>query len=139
VSVLFVDEISQEFLAKYHIYHVLGKGAYGVVKKGVSKITKDEVAIKIYDLKKMSQRAKDAIHREVDILKVFDHPNIVRSLDSHSDSIHHFYFVMQLVIGGELLERISKKVRYTEREARAMVKKLLETIKYIHDRDIAHR
>ncbi len=101
-------------------------------------MTKDEVAIKFYDLKKMSQRAIDSITREVEILNGFDHSNIVKAIDSFRD-IRRYYFVMQLVCGGELLERISKKQRYTEREARAMVRKLLETIHYIHDHDIVHR
>jgi calcium/calmodulin-dependent protein kinase I len=123
---------------KYHIYNILGKGAYGIVKKGISKVTKDEVAIKMYDLRKMSTRAKDSIVREVQILQEFNHPNIVRAIDSYRD-VNRFYFVMQLVVGGELLERISKRVRYTEKEARGLVRKLLETIKYIHDHNIVHR
>jgi serine/threonine protein kinase len=140
ISYSFLDDISEDLQAKYHIYHVLGKGAYGLVKKGVSRATKDEVAIKIYDLRKMSSRARQSIEKEVEILTEFDHPNIVKAIDSFKDNHRQrFYFVMQLVVGGELLERISKKIRYTEREARAMVKKLLETIKFIHDRQIAHR
>jgi predicted Ser/Thr protein kinase len=83
---LFIDEeLSPEFLQKYQIdfSQILGKGAYGVVRKGVSKLTKDEVAIKIYDLRNMSPRAQEAISREVEILTELDNPNIVKALDCH--------------------------------------------------------
>lgn len=41
--------------------------------------------------------------------------------------------------GGELFERIVKKARYSELEARECVKTILETMAYLHKRNIAHR
>lgn len=43
------------------------------------------------------------------------------------------------VLGGELFDRIVKKVVYTEKEARDLVTILLEAVKYCHDRGIVHR
>lgn len=47
--------------------------------------------------------------------------------------------VTELVEGGEMFDRIVAKSSYTEREARDVVRVVLETIAYLHDSDIVHR
>ena len=41
--------------------------------------------------------------------------------------------------GGELFDRIVAKTQYTEKEARDLVRTLLETMAYMHDVGIVHR
>jgi serine/threonine protein kinase len=43
------------------------------------------------------------------------------------------------VAGGELFDRIVAKTQYTEKEARDLVRTLLETMAYMHDVGIVHR
>ena len=43
-----------------------------------------------------------------------------------------FYIVTELVEGGELFDRIVSKAHYTEKEARDLIKSLLETLNYMH-------
>ena len=50
-----------------------------------------------------------------------------------------FYIVTELVSGGELFDRIVAKSHYTEKEARDLIKQLLETMAYMHESDIVHR
>jgi calcium/calmodulin-dependent protein kinase I len=50
-----------------------------------------------------------------------------------------FYVVMEYLDGGELFDRIVKKTFYNEKEARDLVKILLQALKYLHDRSIVHR
>jgi len=40
--------------------------------------------------------------------------------------------VTELVEGGELFDRIVSKAHYTEKEARDLIKSLLETLNYMH-------
>ena len=45
----------------------------------------------------------------------------------------------ELVEGGELFDRIVSKSHYTEREARDLIKIMLETMAYMHAQGIVHR
>ena len=47
--------------------------------------------------------------------------------------------VTEVVVGGELFDRICEKVPYTEGEARELVVTLLKTLGYLHKMKIAHR
>lgn len=47
--------------------------------------------------------------------------------------------VTELVEGGEMFDRIVSKSTYTEKEARDVVKVILETIAFLHLSDIVHR
>lgn len=50
-----------------------------------------------------------------------------------------FYIVTELVQGGELFDRIVSKSHYTEKEARDLIKTLLETLAYLHESNVVHR
>ena len=43
------------------------------------------------------------------------------------------------VTGGELFDKIVEKGQYTEKEASAVVKKIIEAVDYLHSLGIAHR
>ena len=55
------------------------------------------------------------------------------------DEGNEIYIVTELVAGGELFDRIVAKTQYTEKEARDLVRTLLETMAYMHDAGIVHR
>ena len=50
-----------------------------------------------------------------------------------------YYIVTELVEGGELFDRIVSKAHYTEKEARDLIKSLLETLNYMHTTGVVHR
>src|SRR3546814_697444 len=66
----------------------LGSGAFGRVRKAVHKATGAQAAIKIIrlarvlSLYKQPDIAKKKLEREIRILKLLDHPNIVRLYDA---------------------------------------------------------
>jgi len=47
--------------------------------------------------------------------------------------------VTELVEGGELFDRIVSKTSYNEREARDLIKLLLDTLAYMHQKGVVHR
>lgn len=51
----------------------------------------------------------------------------------------HTYIVMELLKGGELLERIRKKKSFTETEASRIMKSLVFVVNFMHNRGIVHR
>lgn len=46
---------------------------------------------------------------------------------------------MEKMTGGELFDRIVSKEKYTEDEARQVIRKIAEALKYCHDMGIVHR
>ena len=57
----------------------IGKGAYSIVKEGVSKLNGIKAAIKIYDKTKiMNEEIKNNVKNEATILMQLSHPNIVK-------------------------------------------------------------
>jgi serine/threonine protein kinase len=54
----------------YEFGDVLGQGKYGLVKKGIHKKTKKEVAIKIVKKKELNLKDKEMLKRETEVLKV---------------------------------------------------------------------
>ena len=51
----------------------------------------------------------------------------------------HTYLVLELLEGGELLERIKMKKNFTEAEARRLMIKLASVVHFMHERGVVHR
>ncbi len=65
----------------YDVKEKLGNGKFGLVKLGVHKETGQKVAIKIMSKKDMSSMDMELVKTEIEILKVCQHPNIIRIYD----------------------------------------------------------
>jgi len=86
-------------IAEYRLGKVLGQGAYAVVKEGVHKSLGSSLAVKIYDKYKLVDvQRKRSVVREIKILKLMDHDNIVKLYDA-IDTQRQVYLVMENVPG----------------------------------------
>lgn len=65
--------------------------------------------------------------------------NICLRLYETFDEGSDFFIVTELVEGGELFDRIVSKAHYTEKEARDLIKIMLETMNYMHKQGVVHR
>jgi calcium/calmodulin-dependent protein kinase I len=97
-----------------------------------------KVAVKVTKRKNISADIENTIRSEIEIMRTLDHPNIVKYI-SHYEEDGYWFVVLELLEGGEVFDRIVKKSRYDEKEARDLIYILLGAVKYIHDRDIVHR
>jgi len=129
----------EAFRARYKMDSVdLGSGAFSVVKLGIDRSTDEKVAIKVIEKKNVSEKFMKNLGREIEIMIKVDHPNVVKMYDMY-DTGDRFYFVMELVTGGELFDRIVEKGSYSEDDAKTLVKRILRGISYLHSNGIAHR
>jgi serine/threonine protein kinase len=78
------------------------------------------------------------LRSEIKILRMLDHPNIIRFIDYFEDK-KTCNIVTEYAGGGELFRRLVDKVCYDESEARTLAEEILHGIKYCHDRKIVHR
>eukprot|EP00055_Hartaetosiga_balthica_P007584 m.26292 g.26292 ORF g.26292 m.26292 type:complete len:447 (+) comp5844_c0_seq2:133-1473(+) len=121
----------------------LGEGANGFVRKCKHKRTGQECAVKCIVVDEKSSPSKlRHLNNEIYYHMLCRHPHIVSLyfvyLEKRVKSTV-YYFVMELLSGGELFFRIKREKRFTEEDARLTVKNLASAIEYLHHMGIAHR
>lgn len=76
-------------LRDYEIGNKIGEGAYATVREGIKKKTKEKVAIKIYERKRLKNTNRDrGIEREIKILKKMKNEGIVNFYGAYSTPNH---------------------------------------------------
>uniref|UniRef100_A0A671QBG1 non-specific serine/threonine protein kinase n=1 Tax=Sinocyclocheilus anshuiensis TaxID=1608454 RepID=A0A671QBG1_9TELE len=85
----------------YDIECTLGKGNFAVVKLARHRITKSEVAIKIIDKTQLDAVNLEKIYREVEIMKLLDHPHIIK-LYQVMETKNMLYLVTEYARNGEI-------------------------------------
>lgn len=122
----------------YEFKNELGRGAFSIVYLTVHKATGHKYAVKVINKRDLGKDYEKNLKMEVDILKKVNHPNII-ALKELFDTPEKLYLVMELVTGGELFDKIVEKGSYTEKEASAIVRKIVSAVEYLHGIDIVHR
>mmetsp|Transcript_75494 Transcript_75494/g.152707 ORF Transcript_75494/g.152707 Transcript_75494/m.152707 type:complete len:472 (+) Transcript_75494:89-1504(+) len=122
----------------YKLGKTLGSGSFATVKAATRKADGTKWAVKIIAKQSLGPEDEEALKTEVAILQKVDHENIV-ALEQIFDCPKNFYMVMEKMTGGELFDRIVSKEKYTEDEARQVIRKIAEALKYCHDMGIVHR
>lgn len=113
----------------------LGQGGYGVVVKATDPSTGERVAAKMIDKRKMKS---DAIEKEVMLMKMMKHPNVIAVIEQVELDKSMFIF-MELASAGELFGRVIQSGSLREEEARPYFTQLIGAVKYMHTMGIAHR
>uniref|UniRef100_A0A8C1TPA6 non-specific serine/threonine protein kinase n=1 Tax=Cyprinus carpio TaxID=7962 RepID=A0A8C1TPA6_CYPCA len=122
----------------YDIERTLGKGNFAVVKLARHRITKTEVAIKIIDKTQLDAVNLEKIYREVQIMKMLDHPHIIK-LYQVMETKNMLYLVTEYAKNGEIFDYLAKHGRLSEPEARRKFWQILSAVEYCHNRNIVHR
>ncbi|XP_077874883.1 ribosomal protein S6 kinase alpha-2 isoform X4 [Ictidomys tridecemlineatus] len=121
------------FTDGYEIKEDIGVGSYSVCKRCVHKATDAEYAVKIID------KSKRDPSEEIEILLRYgQHPNIITLKDVYDDG-KYVYLVMELMRGGELLDRILRQRYFSEREASDVLCTITKTMDYLHSQGVVHR
>ncbi|XP_054603453.2 protein kinase D4 isoform X1 [Nothobranchius furzeri] len=124
----------------YQIFtdEVLGSGQFGVVYKGTHRTSGRSVAIKVIDKTRFPTKQERQLRNEGAILQNLSHPGVVL-LEGMFETSRHVFVVMEKV-HGDMLEMImsSEKGRLPERITRFLVIQILEALRYLHLKHIAH-
>lgn len=121
----------------YDFLEVIGEGGYGKVIKVLHKGTGQIRACKIQDKSKFKKNTLTMVRNEIEILKITDHPNIVKVYEFTEDE-NNFNIVMEYCQGGELFDYIGKKGTFTEGMACKIIKQILSALAYLHANNIMH-
>jgi len=129
----------KNLLELYDIKEKIGKGKFGLVKHAIHKESGKEVAIKIMAKKNMTTSDLELGKTEIDILKICNHPNIIKLYDVF-DTPEYIYIIMEYCSGKDLFSYIEKRnYKLPEPRAAEIIHKLSMAIFYIHSYGIIHR
>ncbi|KAK5879226.1 hypothetical protein CesoFtcFv8_024550 [Champsocephalus esox] len=126
-------------IGHYILGDTLGVGTFGKVKVGQHELTKHQVAVKILNRQKIrSLDVVGKIRREIQNLKLFRHPHIIKLYQVISTPTDIF-MVMEYVSGGELFDYICKNGKLEEKESRRLFQQIISAVDYCHRHMVVHR
>eukprot|EP01096_Ripella_sp_DP13-Kostka_P000601 TRINITY_DN1064_c4_g1_i1.p1 TRINITY_DN1064_c4_g1~~TRINITY_DN1064_c4_g1_i1.p1 ORF type:complete len:571 (+),score=159.28 TRINITY_DN1064_c4_g1_i1:105-1817(+) len=126
-------------IGDYVLERTLGVGSFGKVKLARHAVTGHKVAVKILNRKMITNMSMEAkISREIQVLKLFRHPHIIR-LYEVIETATDIFMVMEYVSGGELFDYIVVNGKLSEDEARRMFQQIIAGVEYCHENKVVHR
>ncbi|KAG2468134.1 HUNK kinase, partial [Polypterus senegalus] len=145
----FLSKVPQEVLKKfphtkrvgsYLVGKMINKGSFAKVMEGLHIGTGEKVAIKVIDKKKAKQDSYvlKNMKREPRIQQMIQHPHIVQLYET-METENSYYMVMELCLGGDLMERICEKQKLEEREVRKYTRQIMSAVDHLHRHGIVHR
>lgn len=120
-------------LDEYDLQEDIGLGSYSVCKRCTHKATGQDYAVKI-----IKKNTKD-VREEIEILLRYGHHSNVITLRDVFDDGQNVYMVMELMRGGELLDRLLKQKFLSEREACEIMLTVTRTMDFLHQQKVVHR
>ncbi|KRX06445.1 Protein kinase-like domain [Pseudocohnilembus persalinus] len=123
----------------YNLRYCLGEGAYGKVYEGVETKTQKKVAIKKMDIKSFERDTylKNQIIAEIEILKRFNHRNIVQFIDLITTQ-RSLYIITEYCGNGDLRNLMQHK-RLSEEQAIKIMRHIVEGFKELIKHNVIHR
>jgi len=123
----------------YETGELLGSGAYGQVLKVKSRDSGRIAAVKIISKEVMDAKGEVRLRREIDILKVINHENLLKLYDVFETN-DRIYIVTEIVTGGPLFSWLeSQNFQITEATAKDLTRDVAKGLAYLHSYGIVHR
>jgi 5'-AMP-activated protein kinase catalytic alpha subunit len=133
------DKTRTKNIGHYVLGKTIGEGTFGKVKLGVHIYTGEKVAVKILEKDKiLVVDDVERVAREIHILKLIRHPNIIQLYEIIETS-KQLYLIMEYASGGELFEYIVNNERVKEPEAAQFFNQIINGVTYLHKMGIVHR
>ena len=130
---------------------LIGQGASGRVRLAIHTRTQQLAAVKIIpkqmlinsrmslrDLSAKQDKLTLGIEREIVIMKLIVHPNLLGLWDVYETS-KELFLVMEYVAGGELFDYLVARGRLQPHEARQYFRQIIFGVDYCHTFSICHR
>ncbi|KZT65662.1 Pkinase-domain-containing protein [Daedalea quercina L-15889] len=144
-------EEDPKMIGLWKIGRTIGKGSCGRVRiarhsktgqyaavKIVSKTSLRSSRMSIHGLGDDVERIMLSIEREIVVMKLIEHPNIMRLYDVWETS-SELYLILEYVEGGELFDYLCEKGRLETSEALGFFQQIITAVRYCHRFNIAHR
>ena len=136
---------AQELIGKvldgrYKVESVLGAGGMGMVFKGLQTSVQRPVALKtLHPQLAMAPTFFERFKREAEIASRLHHPNIITIFDFGRTSDGLCYYVMEMLEGESLRQRIKRDGPFTLRQAAAIIEQSVAGVAHAHHQNVIHR
>ncbi|KVH96856.1 Calcium/calmodulin-dependent/calcium-dependent protein kinase [Cynara cardunculus var. scolymus] len=125
-------------MQRYELGKLLGQGTFAKVYHARNLKTNKSVAVKVISKEKVMQNGLiDQIKREISVMRLVKHPNVVQLYEVMASKTK-IYFAMEYVNGGELFDKVAKG-RLKEDAARKYFQSLVAAVDFCHSRGVYHR
>lgn len=132
--------IGQTLDGRYRVDAVLGQGGMGMVFRGVQTSMQRPVALKtLHPQLALAPSFFERFKREAEIASRLHHPNIITIFDFGQTADGMCYFVMELLEGESLRQRVKRQGPMTLREAAAVVEQTALGVGHAHKQNVIHR
>ncbi|KAF8395213.1 hypothetical protein HHK36_019156 [Tetracentron sinense] len=140
------DENGNKMVNEYVREYKIGSGSYGKVVLYRSSLDGKHYAIKAFHKSHLvklrvapSETAMTDVLREVSIMKMLDHPNIVNLIEVIDDpNTDHFYMVLEYVEGKWVCEGSGPLGGIVESTVRKYLRDTVSGLMYLHAHNIVH-
>ncbi|TFK75141.1 kinase-like protein [Pluteus cervinus] len=134
-----IDFDAEVTLYHFDLHRAVGKGAFGKVRVVEHKRSKKLYALKYIDKARcIKQKAVANVIQERRLLEEIDHPFVVNLRYAFQDD-ENCFFVLDLMLGGDLRFHLERKGNITEDVVRFWVAELACGLRYLHRQRIIHR
>ena len=127
----------RKFKDFYTLGEKIGAGKFSEVFIGYEKTTTTKVAVKLINRRKLDRFEREMMKNEINILKVLDHPGIVKLIDVF-DLQKTLILILEFIPGGELYNKI-RSVELSEYIINKIVFQLINIICYMLSVGVIHR
>jgi serine/threonine protein kinase len=130
---------TQKHAGPFIIGKELGRGITGSVRLGIHAETSFKVALKIVKKKYLNKNPErwNTLRREISVMKVTEHPNIVKLYDVF-ETHDKIYLVTELLTGGELFDYIPRE-GLSRHESLRILAQITSALLHCHEYGIVHR
>ncbi len=109
---------------------ILGQGAYASVQTCRNVWTDVEYAVKV--IEKVPGHPRARVFKEIETFHhCKGHKNIIHLVE-YFEEPERFYLVFEKINGGQLLDHIQNRVKFTEKEASYVIKDLASALQFLH-------
>ena len=129
------------FADRYTVVRQVRRGDFATVWECIDRTTEQIYAVKIIPRPHLTTIQDEQVLNEVSILQAVSTENpeaIVQLVDFYEEE-DAFYIIMELMSGGNLYDRLAQRSHYSECDARNFIKRLLEAVKTLHEKNIVHK
>mmetsp|Transcript_39420 Transcript_39420/g.125307 ORF Transcript_39420/g.125307 Transcript_39420/m.125307 type:complete len:378 (-) Transcript_39420:129-1262(-) len=127
-----------EVFLKYDFVAKLGTGATSQVHEGSCKQSKRPVAIKCIVKEEAEAMGRHELKQEALLMRRVEHDNICRLYEMLEDDLI-VYFVLELLSGGTLFDRLESDIVLEEAVALRISRQMVSAVLHMHERSIVHR
>lgn len=125
----FAQEKKGKVMDNYKMLNELGTGSFGIVNK--ARDVRNDTLFAIKTLPKHKVKDPQKIKEEFMTIRQLDHPHICKAYECYDDR-KNMYLVMELLVGGTLLETLCRQTKFTEADAGSITRQILSALAYLH-------